>query len=170
MSKSNLEVIRVMAWCHFYKASSKFHINIIVCNYFKFSTNKWQYDKFTDNILISFILRINSYCSITEHRFRSCCCNNYIILPVYFNILIFKKILNMIKCTILLFITNFSIGNCCMAYWTPVNNFFAFINISFIIKFFKGFKDCMTAAFIHSKSKLAPVTTCTHLLLLINDI
>ncbi|MPM19092.1 hypothetical protein SDC9_65510 [bioreactor metagenome] len=88
VSKPDFKVVRVVAWSYFKRSGSLFHVRILISYYWDFSSNKRNYNLFTYEVFVSFIIRMSCYGNVSEYCFRPCCCNNKVLLRI-FNIWIF---------------------------------------------------------------------------------
>ena len=66
MTFSNFKVIRVMSRCNLYTAGSKFPVNIGIRNNRNLPVCHWQLQHLSDNVLVSFIFRIDRNSCITK--------------------------------------------------------------------------------------------------------
>ena len=73
-SFSYFKVIWIMSWRHFYNSGSKLHIYIVISYYRYFSIYERNDYFFSDEVLVSWIIRIDCNSSISKHCFRSGSC------------------------------------------------------------------------------------------------
>ena len=128
MTFTNFKVIRVMCRCDLYAACSEFFVYIFVCDHRDLSVCKRQLQHFADDVFVSFVIRVNCYCSITEKCLRTCCGDFY--KSSFFS---YNRIINVPEKSILILMLNFCIRNGSLAYRTPVDNSGTFVDISFFI-------------------------------------
>ena len=128
ISLTYFEVVRVMCRCNLNNTCTKFFIYIRVGNYWNFSVNERNNNCLSDNILISFIIRVYCQRSISKHCFRTCCSNFYKFVRIL------DWIVNMPEMTCLFFVFNFCIRDRSSTNRTPVDNSGTFVNIAFFIE------------------------------------
>ena len=140
-----------MCRCNLNHTCTKFHIYIIICNNWNLSSYKWKCYCFSNHVFISVIIRINCYCSISKHCFRSCCS--------HFNIsaTICKRISKMPEMSCLILIFYLCIRNRCKTAWAPVNYSLSTINQILIIEINEYLFNSLITAFIHSKAFSVPI-------------
>ena len=71
MTQTDFKVVRVMSRCYFYDTGPEVHFDIIIRNDRDFPIHERQSHGLADELLISFIFRMNRYGSISKHRFRT---------------------------------------------------------------------------------------------------
>ena len=157
MSFSHLKVIRVMSGCDLYHAGAKFHIHIGIRHNGDLTVHQGQKHLPADEGGISFVLRINSHCGISQHGFRTCggkfqefCCTRR---PVFLQ----KRVFDMPEMAGLFFVYNLCIGDGGVAHRAPVYNSAAFINPAFFMHFTEHFRNRLIAALIHGEAFSVPV-------------
>ena len=163
MTKSNFPVVRVMSWSNFYHTSSKFHINIIISNNWNFFSSNRKFKHFSNNCFVAFIIRIYSNSSITKESFWTSCSNfNFATSVSIF-------IINMIHCTVCIFVVNFIISQSSSTTRTPVYKALAFVHKPAFIKSNKNITNSLRKPFVHSKTFSFPVCRVTKFSLLITN-
>ena len=105
VSEANLKVVRVMGRCDLNAACSEIHFNIVIGNYRDLSVNDRKNKRLADNILVSFIIRVNCNCGIAEHCLGSCRCKLKIAASVL------ERIAKMPEVTCLILIFNLGVRN-----------------------------------------------------------
>ena len=105
MSEANLKVVRVMSRCDLNAACSEVHFNIVIGNDRDLSVNDRKNKCLADDILVSFIVRVNCNCGIAEHCLGSCRCKLKIAASVL------KRITKMPEVTCLILIFNLGVRN-----------------------------------------------------------
>ena len=113
---TNLKVVRIMGRCNLNTACSELLINIIICNNRNLSVGKRKLKHLTNDILISVIIRINSYRGITKKGLRtgSCYLHESAFLTNY-------RVVNVPEESRLLLVNNLSIRNRSLTHRTPVS-------------------------------------------------
>ena len=74
MALADFKVIRVVCGCDLYNACTEFHINIFIGNNRDLSVGKRELNHLAYYALISFIIGVNGYSTVTEECFGTCCC------------------------------------------------------------------------------------------------
>ena len=161
MAPSHLKVIGVMSRGNLYHAGSEFLIHISVGNYGYLPANQGQYHRLSDDILITFILRIHGQRRIAQHGFRTC--GSYL----HKAIAVLDGIVNMPEMACLLLVQYFCVGDRCLTYGAPVDNPGAFVDITLLIKTDKYLKHSLRATLVHGKTLPIPVAGGAQLLKLI---
>ena len=164
VASSHLKVVRVMSRGNLHAAGTEFLIHILIRNHRNLAIGKWQLQHLANQILITFILRINCYCRITQQSFRTGRCN--LNKSALFSD---NRIIDMPEKTILLLMLYLGIGNRGLADRAPVDDAGAFINISFFIQLDKYFQYRIGTSCIHRKTLSVPVCGRTKLMKLIDD-
>ncbi|MNM92060.1 hypothetical protein D3C81_1043790 [compost metagenome] len=75
VTKSYFKVIRVMCRGDFYSPTTEFLLYVFITDDRNFASDNRQNQCLTDQVAVTFILWMNSYCCITKHRFWACCSN-----------------------------------------------------------------------------------------------
>ena len=125
---SYLKVIRVVRRCNFYTTSSKFFVYIRICNYRNLSVCQRQFQHFSNQMLISLIIRIYRYCSISKQSLRTCRRDLYKFIFASHD-----RIFDVPEMTSLIHMLYLCIGNRSLAYRTPVDDSGSFVNITFFV-------------------------------------
>ena len=163
MTLSYLKVIRVMRRSDLNYTGTEIDINIIVGNNGDLTTYKRKDQHLADDILISLVLGIYCYSSITEKCLGSCSSKLDITAAVL------ERITKVPEMTCLIFVLNLGIGYGCKAMRTPVNDPLTSVYKSLIIVLNEYFLNSFGATFVHSETLVAPVTGRTDLLELLDD-
>ena len=69
-------VIEVMGWGDLNAASTKFRVDIVVCNNRNTAADQRQGDVLTMQCLITLVIRMHGDTDVTEHSFRAGCGDN----------------------------------------------------------------------------------------------
>ena len=162
---SNLKVVRVMGRCDLHASCSKFFIHILVCHNRNFTVCERQLQHFSNQILISLVIRIYRYCSISQKCFRTGGGNLH-KASLFSN----DRIIDVPEKSVLILMLYLCIGNRSLAYRTPVDDPGAFVDIAFFIKLDKHFLNCLGAALVHGKAFSFPVCRCAELFQLVDDL
>ena len=72
MTQSHLKVIRVVSRSDLDNACSEIHFHIFIGNDWYFSVKQRQNAGLADKVLVSFVIRMNSYSRIAYHSFGTC--------------------------------------------------------------------------------------------------
>ena len=120
-----------MSWRHFYDSGSKLHIYIVISYDRYFSIYERNDYLFSDEMLVSWIIRIDCNSSISKHCFRSGSCENKAFFATYNWISDFPKI------SLFICIINFIICECCSASRTSIYNVLSLIDQSITVEVYK---------------------------------
>ena len=135
MSLSYFKVVRVMCRSDFNNTCTKIHFNIFVRNNRNRFINKRKNYVFTNDVFISFIVRMYRNGCITKKCFRSCCCNYNMAATV------FKHIFDMPEMALFFLVAYFRIGKSCCTFRTPVDNSVSFVDKAFFVKIYEYFTN-----------------------------
>ena len=165
MAFSYLKVIRVMSRGDLYTAGSKLLIYIFIRDHRDLSVGKRQLQHLSYQMFISFVLRINCHCRISQKGLRTGSSDLHIL-----SFLAYDGIINVPEKSVLVLMFYLCVGNGSLAYRTPVDDPGSFIDIAFLIKTDKDFLYCFGTALVHGKTFSVPVSRSTQLLQLIDDL
>ena len=163
VSLTYFPVVRVVGRSNLYHTSSKFHINIIICDNWNFFSCERKLQHFSNDRLIAFILRIYGNGSITKESFRTSCCN--FNLSASISIFIIK----VIHCPLSIFVVYFIISKSSTTARTPVYKALTTVHKSALIQSYENVANCGRQAFIIGKALSIPVCRVTKLFLLFYD-
>ena len=162
---SYLKVVRVMCRCNLHAARSELLIYVCIRNNRNFTVGERQLQHFSDQMLISLIIRVDCHRGIAKQRLRTCRCDLH-KFPFFSN----DRIIDVPEESVLIHMLYLSIRNRCLADRTPVDDAGTFVDIAFFIKADKYLLYCLGAALIHRETFSVPVSRCTELFQLINDL
>ena len=163
MAAAYLIVVRVVCRCDFDNAGTKFHVNILVADNRDFSVEQRQYDIFANQVLIALILRVDRYCGIAQHGFRTGGCQNNIAAAVS------QRITQVPEVACLLLILYLCIRDGGHAVRTPVDDALALIDEALVVQVDKHLFDCLGASVIQCEPLSVPVTGGAQLFELLDD-
>ena len=163
MTLSHFKVIGVVCRGDLHTPSSKILVYVWIPDDRYLSVCQRKLQGFADKVCVSLVLRIHSNRCVPQHCFWSGSCNlNKLTAPC-------DGISDMPKVARLLRMFYLCIRDRCLAYGAPVYDSGAFVNISFVIEFYKHFFHCLGAALIHGKPLSVPVSGCPKLFQLIDN-
>ena len=166
---SNLKVIRVMGRCDLNYTGTKLSVNISICNDRDLSVDNREHQLLSNDILISVIIGMDCYCSITKHGLRSCSRKLKESCGAYGSVILDQRVLDMPEMACLLFIFYLGIRNGGITYRTPVDDPAALVDPAFFVHLAEYFGNCLIAALVHGKTLSVPVTGGAKLFQLFND-
>ena len=161
---SHLKIIRIMRGSNLHTACPELLIDILIGNDRDLPVCKRKLQHFSDQMTVSFILRIYSNGSITQKSFRTSRCYFYIVTRLADN-----RIVDVPEETVLVHMLHFRIGQRRLALRTPVDNPASFIDPAFFIQTDKHFLHCFGAALVHRKTLPFPVRGGSQLPELLHD-
>ena len=132
---ANFVVVRVMGGCYFNYTSTKFHINIRIRNNGDFLVNNRKNCCFSDKVFISVIIGVNGNGSIAKHCFGTSCSKFKELVCAG------DRVFDMPEMSGHINVVYFSVRYCSLAFRAPVYKLFASVNIAFVIKTYKCFKN-----------------------------
>ena len=147
----------------FYHSSSKFLVNIRICNQADYTAGKRKLKFFSNDRLVTLIFWIYSNRSIAKQSFRTGCGN------FNFSRAVFKFIINVIHEAVCVCVLNFIISKSSSAARTPVYKIVSFIDKAALIKSNKNIANSLRKAFVHCKTLAVPVNGISKLALLFNN-
>ena len=146
-----------------YNARTEVCFNIIIGNDRNFTVNYREDNCFADKILVTLVSRVYSNGCIAEESFGTCCGKLDISAAAG------KGIAEMPEMTCLIFVIYFRIGNRGLAVRTPVDDPFASVDKSLVIKVYENLTDSLVAALVHCEAFSRPVAGAAELFELFND-
>ena len=159
------EVVRVVCRCDLNATCSEFFVNVLICDNRDLTVRQRQFQHLADQILVSLILRVYCHCGITEQCFRTCGCDFY-----ESSFFAYDRIVDVPEKSVLVLMLNFCIRDGSLAYRTPVDDPGAFVNVTFLVETDENFLYCLGASFVHGETFSLPVSRCTELLELVDDL
>jgi len=163
VAASNLIVVRVVCRSDFYNAGTKFHIDIVITDNRNLTVDQRQDDGFANQLLVTFILRVNSNSGIAQHCFRAGGCQDDLSAAVA------ERVAQMPEVSCLLLIFNLCIRDGGHAVRAPVDDALALINQAFVVEVDKDLFDCLRASFIEGEAFSLPVAGRTKFFELLDD-
>ena len=161
---ADFKVIEIMSRGNFYRTGTKFHIDILVGNDRDLPINQRQQYGLSDQLLIAFVFRINSYGSITEHRFRAGGRNDQVLIGPL------DRVTQVPEVALLIIMFNLKIRKGGMATRTPVDQPVITVDQAVLIKPHERLTNRPRKAGVHSKTLTLPVTGSAKTLQLIDDL
>ena len=152
MAFSYFKVVRVVCRCNFNASGSELFVYVSICDNRDLTVGQRKLQHFSYDICISFILRVDSHCGISEQSLRTGGCDLYetAFLANY-------RVVNVPEMACLLLIFNLCIRNGGLAYRTPVDDAASLVDPAFFIQtaeyFFYGFG----ASLVHGEAFSLPV-------------
>ncbi len=142
---ADLVIVRIVRRSDLYRARSEFRFDIFVGDDRNFAVGQRQKNRFTDQICVAFVFRINRNRRVAEHRFRARRRHRD------FFVRIFDRIMQKIKFAVFFrFLFYFEIGQNGFVFRTPVDNSQTAIDIAFVIQSDKNIRDGFRQDFLPS--------------------
>ena len=164
MADTHFIVVGVMSRSNFYCTGTKFQIYIAICDDGDDAVSNGETQMFANQVTITRIFRVNCYCGIAKHGFRTSGSDGQ-VSTFFFN----NGVLNVPEVTSVIFMFYFDITQSGVAVYAPVGNASAFINEAFFVQGAEYFAYSLRAAFIHSKAFTIPVARNAQAFQLVND-
>ncbi len=163
MPQPHLKVVGIVGRRNLHHTGTEVPIHIGVGNDGYLTVHQRKEDGFSDEMLISFVLRMHCHSCIAQHGLRPCGGNGHPLLTALYGIS------NIPEPALLLFVFHFRIGKGGFALGTPVDNAVSLINQSFLIQADEHLGDCLAAAFVQGEAFPGPVAGRSQLFQLINN-
>ena len=164
MTDTHFVVVGVVCRSNFYSTGTKFQIYIAISDDGDNAVSNGQTQMFANQMTITGVFRVNCYCGIAKHSFRTSGSDGQ-EGTFFFN----NRVLNVpqITCVILMFY--FDITQSGVTVYAPVGNAGAFVNQAFFVQGAEYFTYSLRAAFIHSKTFAFPVAGNAQAFQLVDD-
>ena len=152
MTYTNFKVVRVVSRCNFYNTGTEFTVNIFITYDGDFFIHQRQDTCFADEVLITFVIRMNRNSNVAHHCFGTSCCQTQSFIGAY------NGIFNVVEMTCCFHMVNFRVRNGSLTFGAPVDDLFTTIDIAFFIQTAEYFQNGVGAAFVHGEAYAFPVT------------
>ena len=153
---SNFIVVWIMCRSNLDHTGTKLHIDMGICDDWYLSSYKWKCHFFTNEMLVTLILRVHHNRRIAEVGFRSRRCNDHFAASIT------KRIAYMIKSALLLFVLHFDVTKRSIMR-TPVDHIVSANDESLVVEVHKCLFNRFLQPLIHRKTLTLPCRAYTHL-------
>ena len=162
---SHLKIVRIMSRRDLYAAGTKLFVYICVRDNRDLTVRQRKLQHFSDQILITLVIRIDCHCGITKQSLRTgrCDLDESALFPD-------NRIIDVPEISGLIHMLNLGIRNGCLADRTPVDDPGSLINITFFIKADKHLLHSLRASLVHCETLAVPICRCTELFQLIDNL
>ena len=151
MLLSDLIVIFIVGRSDFQAPGSILHIHIFICNNRYFALHDRDDGRFTNQILVPFVLRIHTDSRIGQYCFRTCSGNRHKLVAV------FNFIPHVIEFRLHLAVDNLFIRKSGLCLGIPVDHALAAVDIAAVVKFNKAIDDRLIKLIFKGKTGAFPV-------------
>ena len=134
---------------------TEFHIHIIIQNDRNFPVYQRHNNSLTVQMCISLVVWIDTHRSVAQNSFRSGSGDSYKIRRIN------NLIANVIQLRIYFFVNHLFVAEGCFCGWVPIDHAGSAINLSFVVKIYKGVDYAIGILFIHGERGAIPVATRT---------
>ena len=163
MTKPDFKVVGIVSGGDFHRARTETYLAIVVGDKGNFTPDDRQNQRFAQNILVSFVLRVDRNRRIAKERFGTSRRDDDIFVAVL------HGVTDMPEETVLFGIFDFRVGKRGMATGAPVDNPVAAVNKTFFIKADENFLHCRRQIFVHCERLFRPVARRAEAFLLFDD-
>ena len=164
MTDTHFVVVGVVCRSNFYGAGTKFQIYIAISDDGDNAVSNRQTQMFANQMTIAGVFRVNCYCGIAKHSFRTSGSNGQ-EGTFFFN----NGVLNVPQVTCVILMFYFDITQSGVTVYAPVGNAGAFVNQAFFVQGAEHFTYSLRAAFIHGKAFAFPVAGNAQAFQLVDD-
>ena len=164
MTDTHFIVVGVVCRSNFYSAGTKFQIYIAICNNGNDAFSNGQAQMLANQMTITGVFRINCYCSIAQHGFRTSGSNGQESTFFFHN-----RVLDIPQVTCVILMFYFDITQSGVTVNAPVGNTGTFVNQAFFVQGAEHFAYSLRAAFIHSKAFAFPIAGNAQAFQLVDD-
>ena len=141
-----------MGWSNFQTACTKLNVNVVIFYYRDNTVYKRNYHLLASQVLVLWVIRVNTHGGITHNGLRTCGCHYCV------TILALNLVAQVVEFALLLFIYNLLIRESCERLWIPVHHTYATVNEAFIVKVTEHFYNALASGLIHCECCAVPVT------------
>ncbi len=149
---ADFKVVEIMRWGDFNGARSLFRIGIFIGNDFDAASHDWQNAVLTNQILVTFIIRMNRNTGITQHGFRPRGRNGDELAFLALN-----RVFEVPIMAFDFFLNDFKIGNRGQKFRVPVDQTLVTVNQSLFVQGNKYLANSSRQTIVHGKAFTWPI-------------
>ena len=160
-------VIDIVCRGHFKTSCTEVHSHIAVLDDRNLLIDKGNKHLLTFQIVVSLILRVDTYSSIRHDGLWTCSSDNYVFIRRF--TILRDEISEIVELRLGLFTDYLLITHCGKRLWIPVHHPHTTIDVTFFVEIYESIDNRLAEWLIHSKFGSVPITRCTELLELLEN-